>query len=280
MKPRTPTPVPATVRTHAFTLIELLVVISIIALLIGILLPALGAARNSARNMQCLSNMRQIGIGFHVYANDHKQYLPPSYDNSSFSPNTSDWTTQISSYISNDGSRTNEEYVNTTTGEIEGQSPVFTCPSAAIQAGSRHYGANKLTMPVYFNGAILNPPLSKLYNMDKQRRPTEVFWVGDGGQQDNGEAFAAMDGINGATFADPPDFYNASDTDNDDAIDEGPNVDGTDQGQLALAQPRWRHGGGGESGSDGGAVNLLYGDGHASTVSRGGFLVRNVRADP
>ncbi len=54
-----------------FTLIELLVVISIIALLVGILLPALGAARQTARNILCLSNMRQMGVGFSLYQNDN-----------------------------------------------------------------------------------------------------------------------------------------------------------------------------------------------------------------
>jgi len=63
----------------AFTLIELLVVISIIALLIGILLPALGAARSTARDMACLSNQRQIGIGLYAYAQEHKGTLPISY---------------------------------------------------------------------------------------------------------------------------------------------------------------------------------------------------------
>lgn len=60
----------------AFTLIELLVVISIIALLIGILLPALGAARKSARGSQNLSNLRQIGIGVNAYAAERRGYLP------------------------------------------------------------------------------------------------------------------------------------------------------------------------------------------------------------
>ncbi|MBX3379337.1 MAG: DUF1559 domain-containing protein [Phycisphaeraceae bacterium] len=65
-------------RRAAFTLIELLVVIAVIALLIGILLPSLGAARNAARSTVCLNNTRQIGIAVSSYTVDNKWY-PASY---------------------------------------------------------------------------------------------------------------------------------------------------------------------------------------------------------
>ena len=59
----------------AFTLVELLVVVGIIAILIAILMPALGRARENARRVQCMSNMRQLAIGWTAYAQEKKGRL-------------------------------------------------------------------------------------------------------------------------------------------------------------------------------------------------------------
>ncbi len=79
---------------HGFTLIELLVVVAIIAVLVSILLPALGRAREQARSILCMSNQRQFSLAIQAYLQDFDgHFFNHSYDNAAFLP--ADWPAQL-----------------------------------------------------------------------------------------------------------------------------------------------------------------------------------------
>lgn len=115
-------------RRHGFTLIELLVVISIIALLIGILLPALGATRDSAQATVCASNLRQLGVATELYVSDNAEAYPPIFD-----VGYATWRMHLLDYLSS--------------------YRVFDCPSASGNRFSDGDGAGLTTEEVLATGA-------------------------------------------------------------------------------------------------------------------------------
>ena len=107
---------------RAFTLIELLVVIAIIAILASLLLPALARAKEKAKTTRCLSNQKQIALGYLLYASDNSDYLPLAAHEGDAAP--CQWFFEISPYIANQ--------IASYTGLVA-KAKVVACPSARLE---------------------------------------------------------------------------------------------------------------------------------------------------
>jgi len=113
---------------RGFTLVELLVVVAIISVLIALLMPAFCRVREAARSVACMSNLRQSGLGFQMYANDNRGSIPVSRtDNSPGSGDIALWPWFLVSGHSSVDTQSNRQYV---------RQPNVCCPS------SRNYAAD------------------------------------------------------------------------------------------------------------------------------------------
>jgi len=181
-------------RLTGFTLVELLVVIGIITVLISLLLPALGRARQSAQSIACQSNLRQIGLGLTMYTSANRGYLPPSnFVNNPDMGNSTLWHLALRSFLSGrgDGTLNNQGVTGLD----------FRCPSALVDtaAGQNacHYSVNPRFMPIHevsgfgfgtdrISGANGNWPTFKLA---KVRPASEKILVTDGAQNLSSDPF-------------------------------------------------------------------------------------------
>src|SRR3984893_16343165 len=90
-------------KKRGFTLIELLVVIAIIAILAAILFPVFAQAREAARKTTCISNMKQLGLGWLMYAQDYDEANPMTAQCCDVNGNQTYWQSMIEPYVKSGG---------------------------------------------------------------------------------------------------------------------------------------------------------------------------------
>ena len=120
-------------RREAFTLIELLVVIAIIAILVALILPAVGKARETGRTVICTSNVKQIMLAFNSYATDYK-VMPGTYWQGPINLDWSGRNNQV--YNANPNAYTHPIQASVMFDYISGADQIMGCPTARRQANT------------------------------------------------------------------------------------------------------------------------------------------------